>query len=97
MLTDQQNFDSRFISATSLHLKCHRQITHGKFNLKTFYPASYKRNLCNYQAIEGFGLDKAFLDRIADDKTYILTKTMLNIMSNFIPNGIVTIDDRDSP
>ena len=41
--------------------------------------------------------DKAFLDKSTDEKASILTKAILNIMSNFIPNEIVTIDDRDPP
>ena len=47
--------------------------------------------------IEGFDWNKAFLDKIADEKISILTKTILNIMSNFIPNDIVTIDNRYPP
>ena len=49
------------------------------------------------KAIQGFDWDKAFLDKSAEEKASILTKTILNIMSNFIPNEIVTIDDRDPP
>ena len=49
------------------------------------------------KAIEGFDWDKAFLGKSADEKTSILTKTILNIMSNFITNEIVTFDDRDLP
>ena len=47
------------------------------------------------KAIQGF--DKVFLDKSTEEKASILTKTMLNIMSIFIPNEIVTIDDRDPP
>ena len=32
-----------------------------------------------------------------EEKATILTKTILNIMSNFIPNEIVTTDDRGPP
>ena len=49
------------------------------------------------KAIQGFDWDKAFLDEGTEEKASILTKTILNIMSNFIPNEIVTIDDRDPP
>ena len=49
------------------------------------------------KAIEAFDWDKAYLDKTADEKTSILTKTILNIISNFIPNEIVAIDDRDLP
>ena len=50
-----------------------------------------------FKAIQGFDWDKAFLDKNTEEKASILTKTILNIMSNFIPNEIVTIDDRDPP
>ena len=49
------------------------------------------------KAIQGFDWDKAFLDKSTEEKASILSKTILNIMSNFIPNEIVTIDDSDSP
>ena len=49
------------------------------------------------KAIQGFDWDKAFLDKSTGEKVSIFTKTILNIMSNFIPNEIVTIDDRDPP
>ena len=49
------------------------------------------------KAIQGFDWDKAFLDKSAKEKASILTKALLNIMSNFIPNEVVTIDDRDLP
>ena len=46
---------------------------------------------------KAFNWDKAFLGKSAKEKPSIFTKTLLNIMSNFIPNEIVTIDDRDPP
>ena len=49
------------------------------------------------KAIQGFDWDKAFLDKSIEEKASILTKTILNIMSNFILNEIVTINDRDTP
>ena len=49
------------------------------------------------KAIQGFDWDKAFLDNSTEEKASIFTKTILNIMSNFIPNEIVTINDRDTP
>ena len=38
------------------------------------------------KSIQGFHWDKAFLDKSTKEKASILTKTILNIMSNFIPN-----------
>ena len=49
------------------------------------------------KAIQGFNWDKVFLDKSTEEKASILTKAVLNIMSNFILNEIVTIDDRDPP
>ena len=50
-----------------------------------------------YKTVEGFDWDKAFSDKSADEKASILTKAIFNVISNFIPNKIVTIDDRDPP
>ena len=47
------------------------------------------------KAIEGFDWDKAFLEKSANEKPSILPKPILNVMSSFIPNEIVTTDDRD--
>ena len=49
------------------------------------------------KAIQGFHWDKAFLDKSTEEKASILTKIILNILRNFIPNEIVTTDDRDPP
>ena len=49
------------------------------------------------KAVEGFDWDKAFFDKSANKKTSIPTKTILSIMSSFIPNETVTIDDKDPP
>ena len=47
------------------------------------------------KAVQGFDWDNAFLGKSTEQKASILKKTILNIMSNFIPNKIITIDDRD--
>ena len=83
-------------------LCCHHQIIYGKYNLKIFYSPPSERHICHYnkyaemifKAIEGFDWDKPFSGNSADEKASILTKAMVNIMSNFIPNEIVTIGDR---
>ena len=104
--TNQQNLITDSGIHPSLHSNCHHQIIYGKFNLKIFYPPPYERHIWHYKhantdmiskAIQGFDWDKAFLDKSTEEKASILTKTILNIMSNFIPNEIVTIDDRDPP
>ena len=51
--------------------------------------------------LKDFDWDNAFLDNSGDEKTSILTKTILNInysqLFSIILNEIVTIDDRDPP
>ena len=49
------------------------------------------------KAIHSFDWDKAFLDKSTEEKVSILTKIILSIMSNFIPDEIVTTGDRDPP
>ena len=49
------------------------------------------------KAIEGFDWDKAFSDNSADEKASILTKAILSISINFIPNEIVTTDNKNPP
>ena len=81
-------------------------MVNGKFNLKNFYPVPYERHIWHYKhedvdliskAIQGFDWDKAFSDKSTDEKASILTKAILNIVSNFIPNEILTSNDRDPP
>ena len=75
-----------------------------KFNLKVFYPPPYERHIWHYEhantdmvskAMEGFDWNNLFLNKDVNEKATILTKTVLNIMSNYIPNEIITIDDKD--
>ena len=46
------------------------------------------------KAMKDFDWQNAFVGKDVNEKATILTKTVLNIMSNFIPNEIVTIDDK---
>ena len=49
------------------------------------------------KAIERFDWDNAFLGKNVNEKASILTKVILNIMSNYIPNETIIIDDKDPP
>ena len=44
-----------------------------------------------------FDWDKAFTNSNVNDTVDICTKTIQNILSNFIPYQTVTIDDKDPP
>ena len=106
LFTNQQNLIPDLGIHPSLHSNCHHQIIYRKFKLKIFYPPPYERHIWHYKhantdmiskAIQGFDWDKTFLDKSTEEKPSILTKAVVNIMINFIPNEIVTIDDRDPP
>ena len=42
-----------------------------------------------------FDWDRAFVNNNVNEKVFILNKTILNILSNFIPHEILTIDNKD--
>ena len=44
-----------------------------------------------------FDWDRAFVNTNVNEKVLILNKTILNILSNFIPHETLTIDDKDLP
>ena len=47
------------------------------------------------KTMEGFDWNNSFLNK--DVNATILTKTVVNIMSNYIPNEIITMNDKDPP
>ena len=44
-----------------------------------------------------FNWDRAFKNSNVNDMVDICTKTIYNILSNFIPHQTITIDDKDPP
>ena len=44
-----------------------------------------------------FDWDRASVNTNVDEKVFILSKTILNILSNFIPHETVTVDNNDPP
>ena len=93
LFINQQNLITDSGVLPSLHSYCHQQIIYGKVNLKIFYSLPYESRIwhCKHanadtisKATEGFYWDKAFLEKSANEKTFILTKTILRIISNFI-------------
>ena len=91
---------------SSLHANCHHQLPYVKFNLNVFYPSSYEREVWHYKvgnsdciqkAIKNFAWEKTFLNVDVNKKALLFNETILNIIRNFIPHGIVTCDDRNPP
>ena len=89
----------------SLHLNCHQQVFYAKFNLKVHYPDPYEREVWHYKeadtdlirrSIEMFHWDGAFTNSNVNDMVDICTKTIKNILSNFISCQTIPIDDKNS-
>ena len=90
----------------SLHPNCHHQIIYVKFDLKIFYPPPYEKTVRHFKhansdhikrAIDIFDWESALNHVDANDQVSVFNSTILNIVSNFIPNETITCDDRDRP
>ena len=71
-----------------------------------FYPPPYERTVWYYErantelmrrAIDQFDWLRALSNVNVDEKVYFFTKTLLNIIQNFIPHETIICDDRDPP
>ena len=93
----------------SIYQSCHHQIVFAKVNLKIFYPPPYTRRIWDYSntnheainnANDGFDWEKAFSNvnvHTQDTQAKLFNETLPNIFTNFIPNKLITFDDRDHP
>ena len=87
LFTDHPNLITDSGIHPSLNFNCHHQIIYGKFNLKNFYPAPYERHIWHHKHANDDMKDESF-------HSY---KSYSQCHENFIPNEIVTIDDREPP
>ena len=106
IFTSQPNLVVDFGIHPSLHENCHHQIVYSKFDLKIFYPPPYERTIWHHRqaetelierSLQSFDWKNAFSNCNPNEQVSMLTKTVLNIMSNFIPNETIMVDDRDPP
>ena len=106
IFTSQPNLVMESGIHSSLHSNCHHQIVFAKFNLGIFYPPPYERTVEYYErantelikrAIDQFDWVRALSNVNVDEKGYFFTKTLPNIIQNFIPHETITCDDRDPP
>ena len=91
---------------SSLHSNCHHQIVFAKLNLSIFHPPPYERTVWYYErandelirrAMDQFDWLRTLSNINADEKVYFFTKTLLNIIQNFIPHETIICDDGDPP
>ena len=91
---------------TLLHPNCHHQIVFSKLNLKIEYPPLYERLVWDYKnadsqsinkAIEMFNWEKLFQNKNIHDQLKLFNETIVNIVSNYIPNKFIICHDKDPP
>ena len=106
IFTSQPNLVVDFGIHPSLHENCHHQLIYSKFDLKIFYPPPYERTVWYYQqadtelikrSLENFDWKNAFPNCNPSEQVSVLTKTVRNIVSNFIPNETMLVDHRNPP
>ena len=90
----------------SLHPNCHHRVVFEKFNLSILYPPRYETTVWFYQkadpelirrAINEFHWIRALSNVSVDENVCYFTKTLLNIIRNFIPHEGIVCDSRDPP
>ena len=69
-----------------MHPNCHHQIIYCKFNLTIEYPPPDERVVWDL-----------FFNKNAHEQVSILNRTLMDVFSNFIPNKLVTFNDKDPP
>ena len=106
IFTSQPNLSVESGTQPSLHPNCHHQIIYVKFNLEVLYPPPYTWEVWHYKdsnvdlirrPINEFDWDRAFANKHAYEKVLIFNKTVLNVLSNFIPHEVIVCDDKDPP
>ena len=106
IFTAQPNLSVESGTHPSLHPFCHHQIIYAKFNLEVLYTPPYTREIWHYQdsnvdlirrSINELDWDRAFANKDVNEKVLIFNKTVLNVLSNFIPHEVKVCNDEDPP
>ena len=104
IFTSQPNLITESGVHPSLYPNSHHQIIFAKFNLEILFPPPYFGDVWHYQnantgltrrAIEMFDWDRPFINTNANEKVFVFNKTILNILSNFIPHETLIVHDKD--
>ena len=75
-------------------------------NLKVEYPPPYQRLVWNFQKSNNGAIKSAiklvdwnflFSHKNVHEQVVIFNQTLMNIFSNYIPNKLITVDDKDPP
>ena len=107
IVTDQPNLVLESGTRSSLDLTCHHEIVYCKVNFKIPPPPPIDRMIWHYNKANTAAIRRSMLNFPWNEQlslnldinwqTKFFTETVLNIMSNFIPNEIKRIVPRDPP
>ena len=106
IITDQPNLFVDFGVHPSLDNHCQHQIIHGMINISVPPPPPFKRKIWYYVrakkdqiklAIENVDWPTIFSGLDVDSMTELFTSISRSIFSLYIPNKVITCDDRDLP
>ena len=106
IFTNQPNLVVDSGTHPSLHPNCHHQIIHCKINLQVEYPPPYQRHVWNYakankdtilSALQNVDWHRLFANKTVHQQVNLLNDIILNVFTNFVPNKVITCDDRDPP
>ena len=96
--------DSGVIPSPYPRLK--HQVIHGKINFSVPSPPLYKRKIWEYDKanvprikdeLSNLNWIALFENKCIDEMVSIFTDSFLSIMTNNIPNKVITINDKDAP
>ena len=104
IFTSQPNMVIESGIHSSLHSSCHHQIVFTKFNLKRCFRPPYSREVWHFKeaktdfirrTLNDFNWERAFSN--VNEKVCIFNKSILNVLSNFIPHEIILCNDKYPP
>ena len=78
----------------SLYVNCHHQIILPKLNLNVVYPPPYKK-ISISKSLNSVDWDFFLSNKNVHQQAQHLNKVLVNVFSNYIPNKLITIDDKD--
>ena len=106
IFTDQPNMITNSGVHPSLHPNCHHQIIFCHLRLKIDYPPPYERVMWSYKnanatlisrAVHEFDWENLFFGKNIHEQLNLFNTTVMNIFKNYIPNKIITCNDKDPP
>ena len=106
IFTDQPYYVIDCGTHSSLNKNCHHQITFCKLNFKVEYPPPYQHLVWNFKksnndaikrAIELVNWNFLFSNKNVREQVVIFNQTLMDIFSNYLPNTLITANDKDPP